>query len=88
MGCGQFGEFRILARQHLADVQHHHVAAEASERLGEFEADGGGRGRWSIENGNTIVMEAAGRRQTLEVEKVSENEIRVTSNGASSYRCD
>ena len=58
------------------------------ESNGEFEANGGGRGRWSIENGNTIVMEAAGRRQTLEVEKVSEDEIRVTSNGASSYRCD
>ena len=54
---------------------------------GEFVAEGGGRGRWSLVEGNTLVMTGPGGRQVLPLRRVSDNELLVTSNGASSYRC-
>ena len=56
-------------------------------RGGRFEVDGGGRGRWSVTGGNTLVMKGEGGRQVLPLRRVSDNEVLVTSNGASSYRC-
>jgi Ni/Co efflux regulator RcnB len=54
---------------------------------GEFEAANGGRGRWSIESGGTLVLEAGGQRRTANLERVSNDELKMDGAGRS-YRCD
>jgi hypothetical protein len=54
---------------------------------GDFEAANGGRGRWSIERGGTLVLEAGGQRRTAQLERVSDDELKMDGAGRS-YRCD
>ena len=48
---------------------------------------GAGTGRWRLE-GNVVIFENdSGRSQRLPIEKVNEDELRLTTTGRSSYRC-
>ncbi|HEY0114759.1 MAG TPA: hypothetical protein VGB54_03460 [Allosphingosinicella sp.] len=55
---------------------------------GTFVAANGGTGRWSVTGGDTLVLEAGGRSQEMQLRRVSDDEVGVVGTGGASYRCD
>lgn len=55
---------------------------------GVFVTHEGGRGTWSVENGDTVVFEANGNRRELRLSRVNANQVRVVPGPGGSWRCD
>lgn len=57
-------------------------------RDGRYRTPAGDEARWRIERGNVLVLEGAGGRQELAIERIGERQIRTIDGGVNSYRCD
>lgn len=55
---------------------------------GRYRTASGAEARWRIERGNVLVLEGAGGREELAIERVNDRQLRTLEGGINAYRCD